>query len=112
MATASLFELPAKNERWIVLAGLALVAAMGLFLTLRVGDSVMMLSMSGEADPTYPALLFFMWWTMMMAMMLPSAAPAILTFAAISRKFSAQTKTAAPIPFFAAGYAAIWTGFS
>ena len=112
MASASFFEFSAKNERWIVLVGLALVAAVGLLVTRRVGADLMMLTMAGEADPTYPVLLFVMWWTMMMAMMLPSAAPAILTFAAVSRKFTAQTNTAPTVAFFAAGYAAIWTGFS
>ena len=112
MASASLFEFSAKNERWIVLVGLALVAAVGLLVTQRVGEDLMMLTMTSEADPTYPVLLFVMWWTMMMAMMLPSAAPAILTFAAVSRKFAAQTNTAPPVAFFATAYAAIWTGFS
>jgi predicted metal-binding membrane protein len=112
VASASLFEFSAKNERWIVLVGLAVVAALGLFVTQRVGNSLMMFSMTGETDPTYAVLLFVMWWTMMMAMMLPSAAPAILTFVAVSRKFSAHTEMATPVVFFAAGYAAIWTGFS
>ncbi len=60
----------------------------------------------------YPVLLFVMWWTMMMAMMLPSAAPAILTFGALSRKFAEKGAPAAPLAVFVAGYAAIWTGFA
>lgn len=35
--------------------------------------------------PSYAAVVFAMWWVMMAAMMLPSAAPAILIFAKISR---------------------------
>ncbi len=112
MASASFFELSAKNERWIVLGGLGLVVTFGLLVTQRVGDGLMMLTMKGEAEPLYTVSLFVMWWTMMMAMMLPSAAPAILTFAAISRKFSFHTERAAPVAFFAAGYVAIWAGFS
>jgi len=57
-------------------------------------------------------LLFIMWWTMMMAMMLPSAAPAILTYGTISRKFSEKGALAAPLAVFVAGYAIIWTGFA
>jgi hypothetical protein len=49
-----------------------------------------------------------MWWTMLMAMMLPSAAPAILTFAAVNRKLSGQGSAGE----FAAGYALVWTAFS
>ena len=112
MASASFFELSAKNERWIVLGGLGLVVAFGLIVTQRVGDGLMMLTMRGEAEPLYAVSLFVMWLTMMMAMMLPSAAPAILTFAAISRKFSSHAERAAPVAFFAAGYVAIWAGFS
>jgi len=60
----------------------------------------------------YPVLLFVMWWTMMMAMMLPSAAPAILAYGALSRKFAEQGKPVAPLAVFVAGYAAIWTCFA
>jgi predicted metal-binding membrane protein len=106
VTTASIFEVSAKNERWIVLTALALVAAFGLLVTLRLGDMLMMSSSSGLA---YALLLFLMWWTMMMAMMLPSAAPAILTYAAVSRKMPYR---GAPVAVFAAGYGTIWTGFS
>ena len=47
-----------------------------------------------------------------MAMMLPSAAPAILTFAALHRKFAAKGVSFAPLAIFTSGYALIWTGFS
>jgi predicted metal-binding membrane protein len=110
--STSLLEFSAKNERWIVLSALALVAALGLLVTQRVGDGLMLSTMAGATDQPSVVLLFVMWWSMMMAMMLPSAAPAILTFAAVSRKFSAHKETAAIVAFFAAGYAAIWTGFS
>ena len=112
MASASFFELTAKNERWIVLGGLSLIAALGLLVTQRVGDRLMMYTMKAEVEPLYAVSLFVMWWTMMMAMMVPSAATAILTFAAISRKFSADRESAAPVAFFAGGYVAIWAGFS
>jgi predicted metal-binding membrane protein len=102
----SFFEASAKNERGLVLAGLALVVALGLVATLQLGG---MLMMSSEGSVAQQALLFFMWWTMMMAMMLPSAAPAILTYAAVSRK---MPEKGAPIAVFVAGYVAIWTGFS
>jgi predicted metal-binding membrane protein len=112
MPSAPLFEFTARNERWIVLTGLALVAATGLFATLRLGDMLMMPSaFAGEAI-VYPLLLFIMWWTMMMAMMLPSAVPAILTYGALSRKFAEKGASAAPIALFVAGYVAIWTVFA
>ena len=111
-APVRILEYTAKKERWIALAGLALVAAMGLFATLRLGDMLMMPSAFVGGVIVYPLILFFMWWTMMMAMMLPSAAPAILTFGALSRKFAEQGAAASPLSLFVAGYAAVWTGFA
>lgn len=107
-----MIEHTAKNERWIVLTGLAAVAAIGLFATLRLGDMLMMPTAFVARAIVYPLLLFIMWWTMMMAMMLPSAAPAILTYGAISRKFAEKGAPVAPLAVFAAGYCAIWTGFA
>ncbi len=107
-----MFEVIAKHERWFVLVGLATVAIVGLLGTLYSGDMLMM-SAPGETGAfAYAALMFVMWWTMMMAMMLPSAAPAILTYAALSRKFSDKGASVAPLGLFVAGYALIWTGFS
>ena len=112
MPPVQLLEHTARNERWVVLAGLALVAVTGLFATLRLGDMLMMPSAFVGGAIAYPLLLFIMWWTMMMAMMLPSAAPAILIFGAISRKFAEKEAPATPLAVFVAGYGAIWTGFA
>lgn len=112
MPPVSIFEYTARNERWIVLAGLALVAAAGLIATLQLGDMLMMPTAFASRAIVYPVLLFVMWWTMMMAMMLPSAAPAILTYCTLSRKFAEQGSPAAPLTVFVVGYAAIWTGFA
>ena len=92
--------------------GLALVAVAGLLATLRLGDMLMMPTAFVGGPVVYPLLLFIMWWTMMIAMMLPSAAPAILTYGAIRRKFAEKGAPVAPLAVFVAGYAAIWTGFS
>ena len=112
MSPARILERSATHERWLVLAGLALVAVIGLSTTLRLGDILMMPTASVAGALVYPVLLFIMWWTMMMAMMLPSAAPAILTYGAIARKFAEKGRPAAPLIMFVAGYAAIWTGFA
>ena len=107
-----LLEHAVKFERWIVLAALAFVVALGLFVTLRLGE-VLMMPMGRIGSPiAYPALLFVMWWTMMMAMMLPSAAPAILTYGALRRKYLEQGASVAPLAIFASGYGAIWTVFA
>lgn len=58
------------------------------------------------------APLFLMWTEMMVAMMLPSAAPMILTFAAVNRKRREQARPYVPTAHFTAGYLIIWTAFS
>jgi predicted metal-binding membrane protein len=63
-------------------------------------------------DGTYAALMFSMWWIMILAMMLPSAAPMILLFAAISRRQRQRGGLYAPTSAFAAGYVLAWAGFS
>ena len=58
------------------------------------------------------ALLFLMWAVMMTAMMLPSAAPMILLVASVNRRRRERASPAAPTAAFAAGYLAVWSGFS
>ena len=99
-----------RHQHLIVLAALALVTVLGLWITLRTGDALMSAPRAGTA--AYAALLFIMWWTMMLAMMLPSATPAILTYGAMARRFAAKGASAASVGIFALGYAAIWTAFS
>jgi predicted metal-binding membrane protein len=57
-------------------------------------------------------LLLVMWWIMMVGMMLPSAAPMILTFARINRGKRARGQTYTPTALFTAGYLLAWGGFS
>ena len=108
----TLLQRAALNERRVVLAALVFVTALGLWATFHTGDMLMSPASPAPGTIAYAVLLFIMWWTMMLAMMLPSAAPAILTYAALSRKFAQQGAATAPPAIFAAGYAAIWTGFS
>ena len=56
--------------------------------------------------------LFLMWAVMMIAMMLPSAAPMLLTFAAVARNRRRADRPFVPVSVFAAGYVAIWFVFS
>jgi hypothetical protein len=57
-------------------------------------------------------LLLAMWWVMMAGMMLPGAAPMILTFATINRRRRARAQPYAPTALFAVGYLLAWGGFS
>ena len=62
--------------------------------------------------PGYAILMLFMWWSMMVAMMLPSAAPMILLFAALNRKQRDFGRPHVATSVFALGYLAAWAGFS
>ena len=108
----TLLQRAALNERRVVLAALVIVTALGLWATFHTGDTLMSPASPAPGTIAYAVLLFIMWWTMMLAMMLPSAAPAILTYAAVSRKFAQEGAATAPLALFVAGYGAIWTAFS
>jgi predicted metal-binding membrane protein len=56
--------------------------------------------------------LLAMWWVMMIGMMLPSAAPMMLTFASVNRNARARGQPYVPTAIFAAGYVLAWGGFS
>jgi predicted metal-binding membrane protein len=56
--------------------------------------------------------LFLMWTEMMVAMMIPSAAPMILTFAMVQRKRRELERPFVPTGIFLLGYLVVWTGFS
>ena len=56
--------------------------------------------------------LFLMWTEMMVAMMIPAAAPMILTFAMVQRKRRESERPFVPVGIFLLGYLIVWTGFS
>jgi len=56
--------------------------------------------------------LFLMWTEMMVAMMIPTAAPMLLTFAMINRKRREQQKPFVSVGMFLLGYLIVWTVFS
>jgi predicted metal-binding membrane protein len=62
--------------------------------------------------PGYAAAVFIMWAVMMAAMMLPSATPAVLATADRAAIADDESNGSPAAIFFAAGYLAIWMGFS
>ena len=74
-----------------------------------MGDMTMAMPPKGAADLV---LLLVMWWIMMIGMMLPSAAPMILTFATVNASRRARAQPWMPTALFAAGYVLAWGGFS
>jgi predicted metal-binding membrane protein len=59
----------------------------------------------------YALLVFAMWWLMMVAMMLPSAAPMIFLFAAVTRKRNRVGEPYMDTGLFVAGYLTVWGAF-
>lgn len=113
-----------KRDRMIVLAaliGITLLAwdymaneARSLYHTGVCSCAGM--QMSGPDKNAWQAATFIplclMWAEMMVAMMIPSAAPMILTFAMVQRRRRAQERPFVPTTIFLLGYLGVWTGFS
>jgi predicted metal-binding membrane protein len=106
-----------KRDRLVALAGVAGITALAWIYLLAAAE------MGGMTGGTVMAdlrpwsaldflLMFLMWAVMMVAMMVPSAAPMILLFAAISRKQRAEDHAFAPTGAFLAGYVVLWSAFS
>ncbi len=107
-----------KRDRLLVGAGILLVLVLAWWYTAAAAQQMegAMRSMAGP-DPqawTRAALLplFVMWAVMMVAMMLPTAAPMILTFAAVARNRRQRQQPFVPVTVFGAGYLVVWGGFS
>jgi predicted metal-binding membrane protein len=110
-----------SDRRIILLALLGVTALAWLYLlAMHRGMSDMAMDdMPGMAmpmvvswTPATLALTFGMWWVMMLGMMLPSAAPMILTFATLNRTKRARGQSFAPTSVFAVGYVIVWGAFS
>jgi predicted metal-binding membrane protein len=113
LAPASLL----RGERFVVLLALIGVTAIA-WLYLFVARQDMDMSMPGMDDMSDMAMpfaapwVFAMWWVMMLGMMLPSAAPMILTFTALERRKREREQPYVPTAMFVAGYLIVWGGFS
>ena len=119
-----------RRDRTIVggaLAGMVLLS--WTYILLGAGTGMAALPMSGlpsamrmnspivALQPTpwtvgYLLVVFVMWWLMMIAMMLPSATPMILLFAALTRKRHDAGAPYIGTGLFGCGYLAVWSAFS
>lgn len=113
-----------KRDRLVIGASLAFIAAVAWCYMIhearrmdaRGVSECFGMTMGGpeltvwSADSLLP--LFLMWAVMMVAMMLPSAAPMILTFAAVARNRRRLERPYVPVAVFVSGYVAIWCAFS
>jgi predicted metal-binding membrane protein len=116
MSGTSALERVLRHDRLIFAGGITAVTALAwAYLLAGAGIDMSMADMPMDPmpwSPSYAALVFAMWLAMMIAMMVSSAAPMVLFFAALKRK---QSAAASPLPdawIFLYGYFLIWTGFS
>jgi predicted metal-binding membrane protein len=124
MNSATTFERILKRDRSIVLGGVVALTALAWGYMIHEARAMTLtgvcccagLKMSGpDLNPWSTAALlplFLMWTEMMVAMMLPSAAPMILTFALVNRQRRERDQPFVPTAIFSAGYLAAWTAFS
>ena len=113
-----------RGERLLIGASLCGIALLAWFYTIYEARRMnaigicesMRMKMSGPDLSSWPAAtllpLFFMWAIMMIAMMLPSALPMVLTFAAVTRNRQRLGRPYVPMSIFVLGYFAIWFVFS
>jgi predicted metal-binding membrane protein len=101
-----------RDRAIILLALLGVTVIAWLYLVSMRRDMDDMTDMAMVWTPTTFALTFTMWWIMMLGMMVPSAAPMIVTFATINRSKRARGQNFVPASVFALGYLVAWGGFS
>jgi predicted metal-binding membrane protein len=117
-------EVILKRDRALIIAALVLTTLVAWVYMVHEARAMlhtgvckcMGLAMAGPDTRAWSApqllALFLMWAEMMIAMMLPSAAPMILTFASVNRSRREQQRAFVPVSAFVSGYLIIWIAFS
>ena len=106
-----------RLDRLGVLATLVGGTTLAWIYLFRLADEMGAASMSMESVQIRPwevadfALIFLMWTIMMVGMMVPSAAPSVMMYAAIARKAARDRTVVPPTTIFISGYVAMWTLF-
>jgi predicted metal-binding membrane protein len=115
VADASTIANRARQDRFIVVAAVAAATVVAwIYIAIRaqgmtdMGDAMQIESWTAVEL----VLLFVMWTIMMIGMMLPSAVPLILNFAAETRQKQQEARVLAPTAALVLGYVTVWTGFS
>lgn len=101
------------RERVVIVAALGAVTALSwLYLYLQMQPMADMADMAPAMFAPWTAADFALnlaiWWVMMPGMMLPSAAPMILTFATVNRRKRERGQPFVPTLVFTAGYLVAW----
>lgn len=124
MLTVSPIEFVLMRDRAIVVASIVVLVVLAwVYLAYLARNASAMdmgtgMGMSMAAPNMQPwgavdwGSMFLMWAVMMVAMMVPTAAPMVLVFAAVNRRRREQNDPYVPTAIFLLGYALVWTGFA
>ncbi len=107
-----------KRDRLVIAVGIvgltALAWAYLVYLARDMGgmDQGMMMAQMRSWTIVDFGFMFLMWAVMMVGMMVPTAAPMVLLFAANSRRLREQQQPYVPTAVFLSGYVVVWSGFA
>ena len=112
----TIIEAAIKRDRVVVATGLTLITVLAWGYTIYLANDMAMMSREMAMMRPWSArdfvLMYVMWAVMMVAMMVPSAAPMVLIFAAVYRKRREQGGAFVPTGVFLTGYLLVWSAFS
>lgn len=121
MISSNSLELILKRDRFVIICGLISITILSwLYIIYLYNQMVYMdmnallfaMPMTPEWTATDFILLFLMWLVMMIAMMTPSVAPLILSFAKVNRQRRQQHRPFVNAVYLMAGYFLVWAAFS
>ena len=107
-----------KRDRAVVLAGTAGITVLAwaylVYIARDMGgmDSGMMMAQMRSWTAADFGFMFLMWAVMMVGMMVPTATPMVLVFAANSRRLREQQLPYVPTAVFLSGYVVVWSAFA
>jgi predicted metal-binding membrane protein len=128
--TDGALETVLRRDRWVIGSAIGIIVALAWSYVLWLARDMDMGGMDMTGFRMIPAgigimlpasepwraiefaYVFLMWAVMMVGMMAPAAAPMILMYAAVGRRWKAEGKPFAATGWFAAGYLLAWSGFS
>ncbi len=104
------------QDRTVVLGGLAGVSGLAWAYSISEATGIHWtdahLPHASAWDTRVFAVVFIMWSVMMVAMMVPSASPVVLAYAALHRKQGTGQRPLGAVTAFVVGYVVVWTMFS
>jgi predicted metal-binding membrane protein len=115
-SAGTVLEAVLKQDRALLLGGLVSISLLAWAYTAHMAHHLMQMDMAMPHMHRWGVwdlvLLFVMWVIMMIAMMIPTAAPAILMFATMRRRHREQSQPFVPTAVFVLGYLLVWTAYS